>query len=112
VLLPGPEGKTEISKFGGAEIFRERLIAAYRSFPPVGPDSKTLQSTHESGSRAGYDGAKRWKGSKVHWRSIRSGICALDMNIGPISYGFQESAKNQSVVLSRPYADLTNSGPR
>lgn len=29
-------------------------------------DSRTLQSTPESGSRAGYDGAKRKKGSKVH----------------------------------------------
>lgn len=29
-------------------------------------DSRTLQSTPESGSRASYDGAKRRKGSKVH----------------------------------------------
>jgi len=29
-------------------------------------DSRTLQSTVESGSRAGYDGAKKKKGSKVH----------------------------------------------
>src|SRR5215475_5431383 len=29
-------------------------------------DSRALQSTPESGSRAGYDGAKRRKGSKVH----------------------------------------------
>lgn len=29
-------------------------------------DSRTLRSTPESGSRAGYDGAKRKKGSKVH----------------------------------------------
>lgn len=29
-------------------------------------DSRTLQSTLESGPRAGYDGAKRCKGSKVH----------------------------------------------
>ena len=29
-------------------------------------DSCTLQSTSESGARAGYDGAKRRKGSKVH----------------------------------------------
>jgi transposase len=29
-------------------------------------DSRTLQSTPESGRRAGYDGAKRRKGSKVH----------------------------------------------
>src|SRR5215475_9466209 len=29
-------------------------------------DSRTMQSTPESGVRAGYDGAKRRKGSKVH----------------------------------------------
>ena len=29
-------------------------------------DARTLQSTPESGGRAGYDGAKRRKGSKVH----------------------------------------------
>ena len=29
-------------------------------------DSRTLQSTPESGGRAGYDGAKRKKGSKTH----------------------------------------------
>src|SRR5262249_50204878 len=29
-------------------------------------DGRTLQSTPESGGRAGYDGAKKRKGSKVH----------------------------------------------
>ena len=29
-------------------------------------DSRTLQSTPESGARAGYDGHKKRKGSKVH----------------------------------------------
>jgi hypothetical protein len=29
-------------------------------------DSRTLQSTSESGGHAGYDGAKRRKGGKVH----------------------------------------------
>ncbi len=29
-------------------------------------DSRVLQSTPESGGHAGYDGAKRRKGSKVH----------------------------------------------
>jgi len=30
-------------------------------------DSRTLQSTPESGGRAGWDGAKRRRGSKVHF---------------------------------------------
>ncbi len=43
-------------------------IANGRSEQPTAAifDSRTLQSTPESGARAGYDGAKRRKGSKVH----------------------------------------------
>lgn len=43
-------------------------LCAERSDTPsaVILDSRTLQSTPESGGRAGYDGAKRRKGSKVH----------------------------------------------
>jgi transposase len=48
---------------------RELLrVAAGRKVQPSGAifDSRTLQSTPESGGRAGYDGAKRRKGSKTH----------------------------------------------
>ena len=43
-------------------------VAAGRQARPSAAvlDSRTLQSTPESGARAGYDGAKRRKGSKVH----------------------------------------------
>ena len=43
-------------------------VAAGRSGQPSAAilDSRTLQSTPESGARAGYDGHKRRKGSKVH----------------------------------------------
>lgn len=43
-------------------------VAAGRKKQPSATilDSRTLQSTPESGARAGYDGAKRKKGSKVH----------------------------------------------
>jgi hypothetical protein len=41
-------------------------------------DSRTLQSTPESGARAGYDGAKRRKGSKVH--------AAVDINGNDVSW--------------------------
>jgi transposase len=42
--------------------------AAERQTPPSAAilDSRTVQSTPESGGRAGYDGHKRRKGSKVH----------------------------------------------
>jgi transposase len=43
-------------------------MAAGREAQPTAAifDSRTLQSTPESGARAGYDGAKRKKGSKMH----------------------------------------------
>jgi len=43
-------------------------VAAGRAPQPTAAvlDSRTLRSTPESGRRAGYDGAKRKKGSKVH----------------------------------------------
>jgi transposase len=43
-------------------------VAAGRDPEPTAAilDSRTLQSTPESGARAGYDGAKRRKGSKTH----------------------------------------------
>lgn len=44
-----------------------RLVAGRNDVPSaVILDSRTVQSTPESGGRAGYDGAKRRKGSKVH----------------------------------------------
>ena len=44
-----------------------RLLDGRREEPSAAVfDSRTLQSTPESGRRAGYDGAKRKKGSKVH----------------------------------------------
>jgi transposase len=44
-----------------------RLLDGRREEPSAAIfDSRTLQSTPESGHRAGYDGAKRRKGSKVH----------------------------------------------
>jgi transposase len=44
-----------------------RLTAGRDAVPSaVILDSRTVQSTPESGGRAGYDGAKRRKGSKVH----------------------------------------------
>lgn len=58
---------------GCFEMMVEDLRCLLREFAGRKPqpsamvlDSRTLQSTPESGSRAGYDGAKRRKGSKVH----------------------------------------------
>ena len=52
-----------------AEDLRMLLrLSAGRNHAPSAAilDSRTLQSTPESGGRAGYDGAKKRKGSKVH----------------------------------------------
>src|SRR5260370_12099519 len=44
-----------------------RLAAGRQADPSAAIlDSRTLQSTPESGARAGYDGAKRRRGSKLH----------------------------------------------
>lgn len=44
-----------------------RLIAGRKDQPSAAiMDSRTLQSMPESGHRAGYDGAKKKKGSKIH----------------------------------------------
>ena len=58
---------------GVFEILVEDVRSLLREFVGRKPqptamivDSRTLQSTPESGARAGYDGAKRRKGSKVH----------------------------------------------
>jgi transposase len=50
------------------DLRRLLRVAAGRAPEPTAAvlDSRTLQSSPESGGRAGYDGAKRRKGSKVH----------------------------------------------
>jgi transposase len=54
-------------------------VAAGRTEQPSAAifDARTLQSTPESGGRAGYDGAKRRKGSKVHIRDIHIAVDTL-----------------------------------
>jgi transposase len=58
--------------------------AAGRSDQPTGTifDSATRQSTPESGHRAGYDGYKRRKGSKVHLAVDTLG-CLLALHVTP-----------------------------
>ena len=75
-LPPWEAGYQQTQRWLSAGVFeymvndlRELLrVAAGRKAQPSGAilDSRTLQSSPESGARAGYDGAKRRKGSKVH----------------------------------------------
>ena len=52
-------------------------------------DSRTIQSTPESGGRAGYDGAKRRKGPKVHLAVDTLGHL-LALRVTPASAGDRE----------------------
>ena len=82
-------------------------------------DSRTLHSTPESGSRGGYDGAKRKKGSKVHAAVDTLGhLLALFVSpaneqerawVGQLAEAVQE-ATGESVELA--YVDEGYSGER
>jgi len=75
-LPPWPVVYQQTQRWLKAEVFqamvhdlREILrMAQGRNAEPTAVilDSRTMQATPESGGRAGYDGAKRKKGSKVH----------------------------------------------
>jgi len=75
-LLPWPAVQQQTQRWlraGCFETLAEDLrallrLAACRDRVPTAVilDSRTLQSTPESGRRGGYDGAKKRKGSKVH----------------------------------------------
>ena len=64
-----------------------RLAAGRKPEPTAAIfDARTLQSTPESGARAGYDGHKRRKGSKVHHGGGHAGAPA-----GPARHRGQRS---------------------
>jgi len=64
--------------------------------------SRTLQSTPESGARAGYDGAKRRKGSKVH-RAVDTLGHLLALVVTPAN----EQDRDQVAALATEVQDLT-----
>lgn len=75
-LPPWPAVYQQTRRWIEADVF-EAIVADLRELIRLGEgrapqpsaiilDSRTLQSTPESGARAGWDGAKRRKGSKVH----------------------------------------------
>jgi transposase len=73
---PGPWGTNRRERWSAAGVFEAlvhdlravRRLADDRAPQPsaIVLDARTLQSSPESGGRAGYDGAKRRRGSKVH----------------------------------------------
>jgi len=96
-------------------------IAAGRSPEPTAAiiDSRTLRSTPESGTRAGYDGAKRKRGSKLHMAVDTLGhLLALHVTpanhddraeVGRLAEAIQ-AATDQSVELA--YVDQGYTGER
>jgi transposase len=65
-------------------------------------DGRTMQSTVESGSRAGYDGYKRRKGSKVHMAVDTLGHL-LAVHVTPAN----EQERDQVGVLSEKVQEVT-----
>src|SRR5665213_819223 len=87
-------------------------------------DSRTLRSTPESGTRAGYDGAKRKRGSKVHMAvdsvhghvHFRSAL-ALGAVIAGTGAAFRRRAQGAAVEdrdrrLLRPTGGQAQQGPQ
>jgi transposase len=105
-----------------AEDLRAVLrVAAGRKAQPSAAilDSRTLRSSPESGARAGYDGAKRKKGSKLHLAVDTLGyLLALHVTpastndraeVGRLAQAVQAST-GQSVDLA--YVDQGYTGPK
>ena len=79
-------------------------VAAGRNPEPTAAifDSRTIQSTPESGPRAGYDGYKRRKGSKVHMAVDTLGHL-LALHVTPAN----EQDRDQVAVLSEAVQQVT-----
>jgi transposase len=67
-------------------------------------DSRTLQSTPESGARAGFDGAKKKKGSKVHIAVDTLGHL-LALHVTPAN----EQDRDQVAILAAQIQEVTGS---
>jgi transposase len=65
-------------------------------------DSRTLQSTPESGARAGYDGGKKRKGSKVHLAVDTLGLL-LALRVTPAN----EQERDQVEQLAKKVQEVT-----
>ncbi len=80
-----------------------RLAAGRKENPTaVILDSRTLQSTPESGGRAGYDGGKRKKGSKVH-----IAVDTLGHLLGLVVTPANEQDRSQVQELAQQVQEIT-----
>jgi transposase len=84
-----------------------RVITRFLNDRNIGPsaailDGRTLQSTPESGDRAGYDGAKKKKGSKIHMAVDTLGNL-LALKVTPAN----EQERAQVAELARKVQEVT-----
>ena len=83
--------------------------SAPRCRPEKGPtaaviDSRTLRSTPESGPRAGYDGAKRKRGSKVHLAVDTLGHL-LALHVTPADVGDRQAVARLAADIQEATGD-------
>ena len=69
----------------------------------VSRDARTLQASPESGARAGFDGHKRHKGSKIH-RVVDTLGLLLALHVTPAN----EQERAQVGLLAQPIQDITD----
>ncbi len=78
-----------------------RLAAGRKEEPTAAIiDSRTLRSTPESGPRAGYDGGKRKRGSKLHMAVDTLGHL-LALHVTPANV--DDRAEVGKLAISRPH---------
>jgi len=82
-------------------------------------DSRTLQSTPESGHRGGYDGAKRKKGSKVHMAVDTLGhllslhvMAANEQDRGQVGKLARDVQKQTGKTVELAYVDQGHTGEK
>src|ERR1700676_4464594 len=83
-----------------------RLAAGRKEDPSAAIiDSRTLRSTPKSGPRAGYDGAKRKRGSKVHMAVDTLGHL-LTLHVTPADVGDREAVARLAADIQDATGDL------
>lgn len=82
-------------------------LAAGRKEEPTAAiiDSRTLRSTPESGTRAGYDGAKRKRGSKVHMAVDTLGHL-LALHVTPADVGDRQAVARLAANIQDATGDI------
>jgi transposase len=85
-----------------------RLAAGRAAEPTVAiMDSRTLRSRPESGTRAGYDGAKRKRGSKVHMAVDTLGHL-LALHVTPANVGDREAVARLAADIQDATGDAVS----